>query len=642
MTTTRTVTKPQEILLGAFKYPIIGEVQSGLVSNDALKIVTSDQNRDSHARLSVQSWGNWTQGTGIDKWDGIEPRGKDHAWDSDLQLHISDGHLVLPGLATLTSAGAASDIGIISELSNVIYASFGTDLRSYSDTTNVWTNVDTLPADATDEVHDARLEDTTYMAIAHGTGWSYSSGSFPMTDRTKDAQFLLLHDERLWGIDATGQLWWVFAPGETETDDAQLPLGNNEVTNMFLGYDSGNNAVIYVSTTRGLFIHDVGNRRFEHRISLPFHPDNGKGSDSWEDFMYFSAGLAIRQYNGISGQVSQVGLDRNDGMPSDRRGTIRQLVPSHNELLAIIDATTIASAGDLFMSSQQSPGTSNSFALDPDTGFSHIMGWDTNGWERKWLSTESTSAITWLHVSDSYNQYRMWWAQNQRIYHMQIPQNIINPVYVTDLPYALSGNHETPDFTGGQSEVDKLAVRLRVELSGMSSTETVVLSFALNGSSTFTIMDSVYSTSAATTTGKVTTNGIATYTFDDVTTPAGTPFRSIRFKIAEARGSNTTLTPDVLRVDFEWRKKLPALWGHQCTVDLSSSYDGKSKEQMFENLRATAEQNAMSRFTFRDRDSDDAGNTNPYVYYVDVIGLQALENTGSEFASKFQLTLAEL
>ena len=49
-----------------------------------------------------------------------------------------------------------------------------------------------------------------------------------------------------------------------------------------------------------------------------------------------------------------MGPDRDDGLPSSRRGTIRQLVPSHNELLAIIDATSIASAGAAFQS--QVPG----------------------------------------------------------------------------------------------------------------------------------------------------------------------------------------------------------------------------------------------------------------------------------------------
>jgi len=634
-----TVTREHEIVFNDVRYPIIGNVQSGLISTDPLKIVTADTSRDTHRHLSVQSWADWTDGVGVDKFDGEDVTLRHRAWDSELQLRTR-GHLVLPGLATLTAAGAAQDVGIISELNNVIYAAYGTDLRSYSDTTNVWTNVDTLPAAATDELHDVRLDGTVYMIIATSGGYTYTSDGSSFTDDTTDTQFLTYWDDRLWGIDSTGQLWWAFTPG-TEVNDAQLPLGNNSVTNMFVGYDGQGHEVIYVTTTRGLYMHDIGNRQFHQRVRLPFHPDNGKGADAWETSMYFSGGLSIRKYDIADNraQVDQMGPDRDDGLPSARRGTIRQLVPSHNELLAIIDATAIASAGDLFLGSQQT--SNNSFSLDPDQGFSHIMGWDKLGWERKWLSSNSTSAITWLHVSDAYNEYRMWWAQNQRIYHMQIPSNIINPVYVTDLPYAASGSHETPDFTGGQSEVDKLAVRLRVEVSGASSAETVIMSFALNGSSSFTTMTNTYS-SDVNASGEITSDGKATYHFPAVAAPAGTEFRSIRFRAAEARGSNTTLTPDILKIDFEWRKKLPALWGHQVIIDMSEPYGDNTLEQMFENIRIAAENNVLSRFTFRDRAADDAGNSNPWVYYVDVQGFTAVEHTGNVWAGQFVLTLGEV
>jgi len=638
--TTATVSKEYEIVLNAVRYPIKGQVRSGLITTDALKIVTADRTRDSHSRLSVQSWQNWQLGVGIDKFDGENPLSRKRAWDSDLQLRF-DGHLVLPGLATLTAAGAAAEIGVISEYANIIHASFGSDLYDYSDTTDTWSIRRNMVAAATDELNNIRLDGTVYMIIAQGANYDWREGAETWGRSTKDVQFLAFWDERLWGIDSTGQLWWAFTPG-TEVNDAQLQLEDSAVTRLFVGYDRNGDDILYVATTRGLFAHDIGNRKFvETRLRLPFHPDNGKGSTTWQDSMYVSAGLAVNKYDidASRATVDQMGPDRDDGLPTNRRGNIRQLVPSHNELLAIIDATSIASAGNLFLGSQQT--SNNSFALDPDTGFSHIMGWDKLGWERKWLSSDSTSAITWLHVSDAYNEYRIWWAQNQRVYHMQIPQNTINPVYVTDLPYASSGNHETPDFTGGQSEVDKLAARLRVEVSGASSSETVIVSYALNGSSSFTTLTSTHSADVDSN-GKITSNGIATYSLPSIATPEGLAFRSIRFKAALARGSTATLTPDILRIDFEWRKKLPALWGHQVTVDLSKSYGGKTPEQMFESLRIASENNVQSRFTFRDRDADDAGNSNPWVYYVDIIGFQALENTGNVWAGEFQLTLAEV
>jgi len=169
----------------------------------------------------------------------------------------------------------------------------------------------------------------------------------------------------------------------------------------------------------------------------------------------------------------------------------------------------------------------------------------------------------------------------------------------------------------------------------------VIMSFALNGSASFTTMTNTYS-SDVNASGEITSDGKATYHFPAVAAPAGTEFRSIRFRAAEARGSNTTLTPDILKIDFEWRKKLPALWGHQVIIDMSEPYGDNTLEQMFENIRIAAENNVLSRFTFRDRAADDAGNSNPWVYYVDVQGFTAVEHTGNVWAGQFVLTLGEV
>ena len=112
------------------------------------------------------------------------------------------------------------------------------------------------------------------MVIAQTTDYDYYDGS-SFARSTTDTKYLAFWDERLWGISENGQLWWAFTPG-TEVNDAQLQLENGAITGMFVGYDRQGNDIIYVSTTRGLFAHDLGNRKFvETRLRLPFHPGNG-------------------------------------------------------------------------------------------------------------------------------------------------------------------------------------------------------------------------------------------------------------------------------------------------------------------------------------------------------------------------------
>ena len=633
---TTTVFREHEITLNNYRYPIKGPVRSGLISTDPLKIVTADTSRDTHKNLSVISWSNFTRGVGLDRTDGESKEEMERAWYGTTQLRYD--RVVLPRLATLTAAGAGSDIGVISEHANIIYAAFGTDFRSYSETTDAWSNVRDLVAAATDQASNIRLNGTVYMVIAQGSDYDYYDGSsWARSDTNVD--YLAFWDDRLWGIDSTGQLWYSYSPG-TETNDAQLPIENSTITRLFLGYDSDGNSILYAATTRGLYAHDAGNERFvETQLRLPFHPDNGKGADSWQSSMYISAGLAVNQYSIDSDRavVRPVGPDRDHGLPSNKRGSIVQILPSHNELLILVDAVTAGSQGSVFMS--EVPG--NSDHLDPDSGVSHIMGWDGLGWESKWESEDETVRITNAHVSNAYNDYRIWWAHNQRVYHMDLPVNIINPTYVTDMAFASSGNLETSDFTGGQSEVDKLAVRLRVEVEDASSDETVIMAFALNGSASYTTLTNTYS-SDVNSSGEITSDGKASYHFPSVTAPTGTDFRSIRFKTSLARGNTTTNSPKVLKIDLEWRKKLPALWGHEVVIDLTKPYGGSSSEQMFENLRTAIEANTRSSFSFRTRDANDAGDSNPYLYYVDILGATGIEQSGNNFSGELTLFLAEV
>ena len=78
----------------------------------------------------------------------------------------------------------------------------------------------TFAAGATDVVNDVRLADVTYLVFAYGSGYDYFDGTTWRTS-TKDAQFLVFWDDRLWGIDAAGQMWWSSALG-TEEDEALL------------------------------------------------------------------------------------------------------------------------------------------------------------------------------------------------------------------------------------------------------------------------------------------------------------------------------------------------------------------------------------------------------------------------------------
>jgi hypothetical protein len=292
-------------------------------------------------------------------------------------------------------------------------------------------------------------------------------------------------------------------------------------------------------------------------------------------------------------------------------------VGSSNELIAALDSTTAPGELDLFLGME-------SHVIAPDVGFSSILGWDEKGWQVLWVGGSADEAITYMHVSDAYDEYRLWWAQDQSVYWMALPRDIINPNEVTTFAYAASADHDTPWFDAEQSDIDKSALELRVEVQKATSTETVVVAYALN-----------YAASSFTTLGTISSNGITSYLFPNSTTPTGTAFRSIRFRLTFARGSTTTLSPDVVSLTFIFRKKLPAKYKFTVPLDLGKPHGGREVPQLRSAFVTAIEATNLVEFTFR----DDTGNTRNY--YVDIIAPSSFEQSGYDEQGRSVVTMAE-
>ena len=632
------VVENNEISLNGVYYPLVAPVQSSLASIYPGKIVIGDTTKDSQTRTSIIAWSNFQGGIGVERMEGAGDVGR--AWWSTCQLRYNN-HLVMGGLATQTAAVShglsANQIGAIGELSDEVYAvwngtaSENPKLYKYNNTSDTWgTEISAnIPDQVTDTVTWTATNGTTYLVFAHydsnGSGYSYSSNGTSWTNDTADAKFLTVWDDRLWGIDHSGQLWWSYTIG-SETNDAKIPLPDGYVTGMFVARDAGGEPIIYVSTKKGLFAHDAANAKFvETQLFLPFHPDAGKGAMRWRDSVYVPSGLGIYKYiNGANAAVVTImGPDRDDGLPSDKRGSIKRMEATHNELLVAVDATTAPNltSGDAIP--YQWSSHQGSEVIDSDTGYSSILGWDERGWETKWLSPTAGRGIDSMSVNNSYDDYRLWWGFNDRVYFMTMPSDIINPSEVSNFAYSESGTHETPWVNAGQSEVDKLALNLKIEVQDASSDETVIVQYAIDYSESYTAM------------GTITSDGITKYQF---ASGAGTTFRAIKFKLTFARASGLTnklKSPDVVSMTLEFRKKLPAKWGHQARINLNKSYKGKSSKDLRSSLVSAIESTTLVEFTFR----DDSGGTRNY--YVDVVSASGVEGTGYDERGMSTVNLVE-
>ena len=306
---------------------------------------------------------------------------------------------------------------------------------------------------------------------------------------------------------------------------------------------------------------------------------------------------------------------------------------SHNELLVGIDAQSAPSTIASTSLPYQWISHQGSSVIAADSGYSSIVGYNEMGWETKWLAENSGKAIDSLHVSSAYDKYRMWWGHNNSVWFMPLPSDIINPSEVAEFEYALTATHETPWFNAGQSEVDKLALKLRIEAQDLTSTEKVKVEYATDYAESYTT--AVPSLDAST---MGAASGTHVYTFGS---SLGTGFRAIKFKLTLNRSDATTTglekfeSPDVVSLTMEWRKKIAAKWGHQVDVDLTNDYKGKTPKDLRNSLISAIEATSLVEFTFRD---DSGGERN---YYVDVTSATGLEFTGYDERGNTTITVAE-
>ena len=649
---TQRVIQTDEISLNAVRYPIEGPVTTVLASIYPSKVVLGDTTKDSQLRASVAAWGDFRGGIGAEEVVSIEDP-LNRAWWSELNLR-HQGHLVMAPLTSYASENTTAIIGTIVEFKNEIYATANsgssTTLHKYDDVTNTWgSNLQTMDADATDSIA-LSLGTTDYMVIATGSSYYYSTdGSSISTDAT-NVKYLADWDDRLWGIDADGQLWWANSIG-TEVNDALLPLwaGNDAVADLFVASSGTGEPILYAATRRGLWAHDAQNSRFvQTELSLPFHPQAGEGCVRWRDSIYYPAGLGVYRYTpGASTTfVTAMGPDRDDGVPKLYKGSITGLIGSQNDLFAMVDGSA-PPAEDLTVL-----GTDSAIGDSPaveGTGYSSIMAWNEQGWEVRWVTDNAqNNQMPAGLVSNAYSsptakkatKYRLYWAELRTLRYQQLPVAVENPRQLGTFSYAAKGTHITPWFSAGQAEVEKLALRLKVEVESASSTETVACYYALDGDdsdSAWVLLtdthtsDSTFSASS----DKITGSGITTFLFGGVSAPTGTAFRSIRFKLIFARGSDLSKSPDVRSTTLEFRKKLPAKWGHSVTVDLQQPYGGRSTNELRAALVDAAEATSLVEFTFRDDGSNERN------YYVDVSAVEGLEFTGHNENGTTKVLLVE-
>lgn len=688
------VTDRNQLLLNGTLYRISGQVREFLASQQPGKITIGDYSDTSNPLASEKSYTDWRGGIGVEVEDPA--RDQDRAWYGDAQLRFK-GHLLPPRLATLTDGTTTADVGVLAEFESTIYATFGTAVHAYNNSTDSWgSSLRTLAASATDWARGL-VGTTDTLVIANGTDVDYLVTSGTWAEETNIAvKYVAFWKDLLWGITQAGKLYYTDDLTTAWTADAQLPLPDNYVTKLFVARGPDREQHLYTSTREGLYVHDDISVRFLPTDlsgeNFPFHPQGGQGTHVWRGFINVSAGNAIFRFQAGSDQtvITTIGPDLDHGLPSNKRGVITQLLGTQNDLIALLDATTADGISGVKTRVSRGARFHHGVTFAAQSGYSIILGRDDRGWEVKWQSSSTDKPISAGIVSHAYNTYRLWWAHNQRVLHMPLPVDVVNPLQVTTTTYAATGQIETAWFDATVANQKKLALSLLLETENPTSAETVVLEYAIDRSDTYrtagtqlatgeveyglpaspittssvadptniasvahglttgdlvNITNHISSTPAVTGTYRATKVDANNFTIPVAVTTGGTggsassgvgvAFTSIRFRLTFARGSTTTNAADVRKLALVWRQQVKSLKAIEADIELLEGENDLSVQQQIDSLQTALNSDTLIEVTYK---SDDSEAQN---YLMDMINIETLQRTGEILHGRARVTLAE-
>ena len=464
---------------------------------------------------------------------------------------------------------------------------------------------------------------TSYLIVGQGDAAHYyymnAAETFAQPD---DGQFTLglSWDEKCMQTDSDGQMQDSVGPATaspTWNTDGKLRLPDNSINRLAIYRDADADPQVYAGTKEGLWIHDFTNDKWiETELSLPQHAKGGAGLVNWRDALYNSSGLHVDKYiAGSTATIASVGLDEDDGLPSECNGEINAFVDGHRSFHALVDSSLVTG-----------------------TGYSGVYDYNNKGWHCQWLAATSDDT---MHngIESTKVAYRLWFDHNDIINSMDLLRGIQSPLKISTYAYGTSGIHVTPWFDANWIG-NKLALSLKMMCdNSCSATEKITAYYRIDHSTmTFPVAAWTGWTKLTSTTyaDGVTADGEAEFTFG--TNAVGVAFKAIQFGFQFERTDVTPATdklktPDLQYVKFKYLKLLDSKWGWDVTLDFSNSYGGNSPSEMITLLRAAVATATLLEFTYR----DESGGT--HTDYVKIANAQGLENAGPDFRGAYRISL---
>lgn len=294
---------------------------------------------------------------------------------------------------------------------------------------------------------------------------------------------LLEWDDRLLALEHDGQIseWDGFS---WESKSELRYRGNATPRSLQLWWNQQGEPTVYLVTSRDAWVIDpLLPKLMRTGLRFPIHPDHGLGAAPWrDDAMYVSVGVGLHQLS-RGGTISAMGLDRDDGLPSNLRGRIVDLEPEYNGMLALVEGigtVTVGSDDELDTTIEETMIYGDSMVVPESStsADSTLQRWTGVGWHTVWQSVGIvTGTPTNVQVSEGGGDYQLFWGHGGTMYSQKLRRTFYNPRQGAQLgvdSFATESILKTGRFDAGLTNFHKLASHIEIHLDQLSAGEVDV------------------------------------------------------------------------------------------------------------------------------------------------------------------------
>ena len=159
-------------------------------------------------------------------------------------------------------------------------------------------------------------------------------------------------------------------------------------------------------------------------------------------------GLAIYEVANQQNRVVRLtGPDQDSGLPRERSGRIIQLIPTPTSLIALIEGENIEGAAIPLMT----PLLGAPMVYNSSLRMSTILEWIRGGWHVLWaggqdgeVPTNVVNSLVQGHVTNAYNQFRLFFGLGQQLWYVGLPRYVLNPLQLPGASIHVQGGDYLP------------------------------------------------------------------------------------------------------------------------------------------------------------------------------------------------------